>query len=45
MHATCRTRDIPLNEKLVKQRLVKIFVVKIEIVLFTVFKPDYSYFL
>ena len=41
----CHTRDIPLNEKLAKLRLVKIMLVKIEVAFFIVFKPDYSYFL
>ena len=30
IHVICHTRDIPLNKKLAKQRLVKIMLVKIE---------------
>ena len=41
----CHTRDIPLSEKLAKQRLVKVILVKIEVAFFIAFKPDYSFFL
>ena len=37
---TCHTRGIPLNEKWVKWRLVKVVLVKIEVVFCIVFKPD-----